>query len=254
MDREQQKFKELLMLTKLGYFMAPYVFFHEPSGHLPPIYTHIAGMDEMDEKDVDIEQYKAKDLYLFLVRCVYLTNTQNMKLETGGNWTDYPNLNMDNNDFFNEELKIIIKNIRETKFDEDTENGNVFPRRLRENLATKLENILKSGADVLIKCISELKLAIFNFYREDEDDILLTEIVDDVRSRGMKALQEIKKNLGLFDGIQILEEEFGTNMNMEVCKIDGIYPPGMSPPSEKAGGRKRYRSKKMRKHNYRRSK
>ena len=174
-----------------------------------------------------------------LLACSILSDNENQKnMLTGHSWIEIVGREHDNDDSFLEGLLQIIDNLRNIKTSYGIQGPNYTDAMI---LAQELENVLLEGVNVLPLAVEKLNTQMLFFadrdlYVEDEDiktlkNALYGEMV-------ASWLGEFVLNSAIItdEQNQMLEEEL---------KRDGI---------EQNGGRKRYRSKKMRKNNYRRSK
>jgi hypothetical protein len=272
MDREQQKRKDLMGLYFLLVLMT-----HADSSNT----KFDTGLEPIEYTSDNFPKvfYRSQD---FLV-AVFFTNKKDMKAVTGDSWIDLANSNpflqkYDTNPEFLKTLKNIINNLRtpylgdKLRISDDINSG--VSMRLRTNLANQLEEILKSGKNIWPNVVLKLTIAMFNFYNlYGEPEIGNSIISDDetVELKKLVGLLNTDPSWRLFSPYSITgfflmhsTNEKGDERIREAYLASGEgEEKGMWQGGGGAcwgaalrgrGGRKRYRSKKMRKHNYRRSK
>ena len=192
-----------------------------------------------DNRNARLKSY-AVNTAIDLLTCVLISDKTNGKnMLTGDSWIQLSNEGMDRDNNFLEGLVQIIENLRNIKTSYGIQGAN-YTDALK--LAQELENALLVGVNVFAVAVEKLNIQMLNFADRDlpvdPEDLQMLK-------KGLKGEIGNKNWLpdNIFDLVIITDEKF--------AKLRGELMPYII---EKNGGKKKYRSKKMLKNKYHRSK
>jgi hypothetical protein len=170
-----------------------------------------------------------------LLACSILSDNINRKnMLIGNSWIEIVGREHDDDNSFLEGLVQIIDNLRNIKTSYNIQGPNYTDAQI---LAQELENVILLGVNVLPLAVEKLNTQMLfltdrDLWVEDEDLKMLKNALNGEMVASWLGEYVLNSAIITDEQSQMLEEEL---------KRDGI---------EQNGGRKRYRSKKMRKHNY----